>query len=75
MSELEAQCIRMVKFGQSNIEKTIQFFDNKLLDQIINDYSKMEQNLLQTSNNLNKSLIEAESTNTKLKQLVSLVSK
>ncbi|CAD8154762.1 unnamed protein product [Paramecium octaurelia] len=75
MSELEAQCIRMVKFGQSNIEKTVQFFDNKLLDQIINDYSKMEQNLLQTSNNLNRSLIEAESSNTKLKEIVSLVSK
>lgn len=50
MSELEEQCVRMLRFAQGNFEKTLATFDTKVLDLIVADFQKMETNLLQTSN-------------------------
>ncbi|KAM3137237.1 hypothetical protein pb186bvf_010607 [Paramecium bursaria] len=66
MSELEESCIKLLKFSGSNFVNILQSFDTKQLDQLITEYSKLEQTLLHTSNNLNQVLIESEKSNQKI---------
>ncbi|EWS70967.1 hypothetical protein TTHERM_000498179 (macronuclear) [Tetrahymena thermophila SB210] len=69
-AELTNECTELFTQVQNNVDQAMNSFNSKIFDNLISEFSKLDKDMMNISNNLNKSVLEAEKSKNMAKETI-----